>query len=170
MANLKVAWTYHTGDVSDGTTFNFRSTFECTPLLVDGVMYLTTPLLLLSRRSRSGNRESRSGRTIRNWIKDRPYNLFINRGPAFWKKGQDKRVILGTLDGRLIELNAADGKPVDSFGDKGTVDFAKDTANDFPRRLNGMTSPALIYHDLIITGSITSDSEPRGPSGDVRAF
>lgn len=165
---LKVAWTFHTGDVSDGTTYNFKSTFECTPLVVDGVMYITTPF------SRVIALDPESGKEL--WAfdpdldKDRPYNLFINRGPAFWQNVNDKRVIIGTLDGRLIALNALDGKPIQSFGENGTVDLIKETGAAFPGRLNGMTSPPLIYRDLIITGSITSDAEPYGPSGDVRAF
>src|SRR5262245_62089440 len=40
---LKPAWTYHTGDISDGTLYPVRSAFECTPLVVDGVMYVSTP-------------------------------------------------------------------------------------------------------------------------------
>ncbi|MGA2984220.1 MAG: pyrroloquinoline quinone-dependent dehydrogenase [Terriglobia bacterium] len=165
---LKVAWTYHTGDVSDGTTYNYKSTFECTPLVVDGVMYITTPF------SRVIALDPESGKAL--WTfdpdldKDRPINLFISRGPAFWQKGKEKRVIIGTLDGRLIALNALDGKPIQSFGENGTVDLARDTGAAYPGKMNGMTSPPLIYHDLIITGSVTADGEPRGPSGDVRAF
>ncbi len=166
--SLRVAWIFHTGDVSDGTTYNFLSTFECTPLVVDGVMYLTTPF------SRVVALDPETGKAF--WAfdpeldKDRPYNLFINRGPAFWQQGKEKRIFIGTLDGRLIALNAPDGKPIKSFGENGTVDLTKDTGAAYPGRLNGMTSPPLIYHNLVITGSITSDSEPQGPSGDVRAF
>src|SRR5688572_16059888 len=40
---LQPAWTYHTGDISDGTGYSTRSTFECTPIVSDGVLYLTTP-------------------------------------------------------------------------------------------------------------------------------
>ena len=43
MAKLRVAWTYHTGDLSDGSRWPQRSAFEATPLVVEGVMYVTTP-------------------------------------------------------------------------------------------------------------------------------
>ena len=43
VSRLKVAWTYHTGDISDGSLYPVRSSFECTPLVLDGVLYLTTP-------------------------------------------------------------------------------------------------------------------------------
>ena len=166
--NLKVAWTYHTGDVSDGTTYSVRSTFECSPLVVDGVMYITTPF------ARVIALDPESGKALwtfdPNLDKDRAYNLFINRGAAFWQQGRDKRVLIGTLDGRLIAINALDGKPIKSFGENGTVDLTTDTGAAYPGRVNGMTSPPLIFHDLVITGSVTSDAQPRGPSGDVRAF
>src|SRR5258707_2258469 len=43
VASLKLAWTFHTGDMSDGSEYPPRSAFEGTPLVVDGIMYLTTP-------------------------------------------------------------------------------------------------------------------------------
>jgi quinoprotein glucose dehydrogenase len=43
VAKLAIAWTYHTGDVSDGLKYPSPSAFECTPLVIDGVLYLTTP-------------------------------------------------------------------------------------------------------------------------------
>ena len=39
VAQLKVAWTYHTGDVSDGKTIPVKTAFETTPLMADGVLY-----------------------------------------------------------------------------------------------------------------------------------
>src|SRR5215470_12210622 len=43
VASLKTAWTYHIGDTSDGKKYSSRSAFECTPLVIDGVMYVTSP-------------------------------------------------------------------------------------------------------------------------------
>src|SRR5579863_5483581 len=43
VAGLKVAWTFHTGDISDGSGDRKRSGFEATPILVDGTLYITTP-------------------------------------------------------------------------------------------------------------------------------
>src|ERR1700675_1438435 len=43
VTRLKVAWIYHTGDISDGSEYPPRSAFEATPLVVDGVLYITTP-------------------------------------------------------------------------------------------------------------------------------
>ena len=42
ISKLKVAWTFHTGDIADGSDGHKRSGFETTPILVDGTLYLTT--------------------------------------------------------------------------------------------------------------------------------
>ena len=165
---LKVAWTYHTGDISDGTTNPVRSAFECTPLVIDGVMYLTTPF------SRVIALEAETGKPIWTFDPDlnkrQSYNLFINRGVAFWERGQARRIFLGTLDGRLFCLDAATGKPVASFGSNGLINLRVGVADKFPERQYGMTSPPVVYRDLVICGSLVPDGLPHGPSGDVRAF
>src|SRR5258707_10659821 len=58
VARLKVAWTFHTGDVSNGSEYPTRSAFEGTPLVIDGVMYVTTPfnrLIALDAKTRKQN-------------------------------------------------------------------------------------------------------------------
>jgi membrane-bound PQQ-dependent dehydrogenase (glucose/quinate/shikimate family) len=165
---LQVAWTYHTGDLSDGTKYPVLSAFECTPLVVDGVMYLTTPF------SRVIALDSETGKE--RWAfdpkldKNKPNNLFINRGVAFARLGKEQRIFLGTLDGRLFALDARDGRPVKSFGRGGFIDLRVGVADRFPNRHYGMTSPPVVYKNLVICGSLVPDGEPQGPSGDVRAF
>lgn len=168
VARLKVAWTYRTGDWSDGTKYPVRSAFECTPLVVEGVMYITTPFCRLIAL------EAETGREL--WAFDpgidrtKPHNLFVNRGAAWWSEGKERRLFYGTLDGRLFAIDARTGKPVDSFGEGGFVDLRKGAADNYPGRAYGLTSPPAIYKDLVICGALTSDGEPQGPSGDVRAF
>jgi quinoprotein glucose dehydrogenase len=168
VSQLKEAWTYRTGDLSDGKEVPVRSAFECTPLVVDGIMYVSTPF------SRVIALEAETGKQI--WSFDpkidqqRPNNLFINRGVAYWQKGNAKRVFLGTLDGRLFAIDATTGKPDRRFGQNGSVNLRAGMADAFPDRQYGMTSPPLIFQDRVICGSLVSDSQPQGPSGDVRAF
>jgi glucose dehydrogenase len=165
---LKEAWTYHTGDLSDGTTYPVRSAFETTPLMIDGVMYLTTPF------SRLVALEAETGRELWSFDpkidREKPANLFINRGAAYWTDGKQKRIFLGTLNGRLFSIDGKTGKPLDSFGQGGSIDLREGVADKFPGRGYGMTSPPAIYKNVVICGSLTADGEPRGPSGDVRGF
>jgi quinoprotein glucose dehydrogenase len=168
VARLKIAWTYHTGDISDGSEYPPRSAFEATPLVIDGVLYVTTPF------SRLIALDAETGKKLWDFDpkidKEKSANLFINRGAAWWSAGPRKRIFLGTLDGRLFSIEAATGKPDDSFGAAGFIDLRVGVADKFPNRGYGMTSPPAIYKDLVICGSLTADGEPQGPKGDVRAF
>ncbi len=168
VATLKPAWTFHTGELSDGKTLLTRTTFEATPLVVDGVMYLTTPFNRLIAL------DPETGQQL--WAfdpkldKSRPNNLFISRGSAWWTDGKKKRIFYGTLDARLFSIDAATGEPDPAFGNQGVVNLREGVADQFPNRGYGMTSPPAIYKNLVICGALASDGEPKGPSGDVRAF
>lgn len=169
VTRLQAAWTYHTGDVSDGSATPVRSAFETTPLVVGGVMYFTTPY------SRVIALDPETGKELWKFDpkldRERTYNLFINRGAAFWNSGTGAaRVFVGTLDGRLFSLDAKTGKPDDAFGKAGWIDLRDGVADKFPGKGYGMTSPPAVYRNLIICGALTADGEAQGPSGDVRAF
>src|SRR5262245_32141621 len=155
VTRLEVAWTYRTGDMSDGTVYPTRSALECTPIVIDGVMYVSTPF------SRVVALDPESGKELWSFEpkidKKAQCNLFVNRGVAVWCRGVEKRVFVGTLDGRLFALNAADGKPVKSFGENGLINLRAGFIEPYPNRTYGMTSPPLIYRDLVITGSVVSD-------------
>ena len=168
VAGLKVAWTYKTGEISDGSELPVRSAFETTPLMIDGVLYLTTPFNRLIAL------DAETGKEL--WAFDpqidrqRPANLFINRGAAYWSGGKKGRLFYGTLDGRLFSIEAATGKPDPAFGNGGHINLREGVADKFPNRAYALTSPPAIFENLVICGSMVSDGEPRGPSGDVRAF
>jgi quinoprotein glucose dehydrogenase len=165
---LQVAWTYRTGEISDGTKYPVRSAFEATPLVVGGVMYLTTPF------NRLVALDPETGREL--WSFDPKidlnayYPLLINRGAAFWSDGRESRLFYGTLDGRLFAIDAATGRPASGFGQGGFVDLRQGVADKFPSSGYGMTSPPAVYKNFVICGSFLADGTPRGPSGDVRAF
>jgi len=166
--DLKVAWEFHTGDVSDGTTLPVHSSFEATPLVVNGVMYLSTPFSrVIALNPETGKQLWAFDPKLDTRVK---FPLYVSRGVAWWTDGKSSRVILGTLDGRLISLDPKSGKPDPAFGNAGTVDLRKGVAEDFPDKHLGMTSPPAVYKNVIICGSITADEQPKGPRGDIRAF
>jgi quinoprotein glucose dehydrogenase len=168
VSRLKVAWTFRTGDLSNGKEYPQVSAFESTPLMVDGTLYVTTPF------SRVIALEASTGKQL--WAfdpqidKEKPTNLFIHRGAALWNSGGQKRIMLGTLDGRLFSIDAATGKPAPGFAREGFIDLKAGFTDNFPSGRYGVTSPPAIYKDLVITGAMVSDGEAHGPSGDVRAF
>ncbi|MEW5977084.1 MAG: PQQ-binding-like beta-propeller repeat protein [Acidobacteriota bacterium] len=162
VTELKVAWIFHTGDLPADT---MNATFECTPLVVEGVMYLSTPF------SKVIALEAETGKML--WTFDPKLDGsygFVNRGVAFWQDKTERRIFLATSDGRLFALDAHNGTPVSRFGNKGWIDLKTGMVPAGSERSYGVTSPPLVYQDLVMTGSIVPDSLPQGPSGDVRAF
>ena len=159
---LQVAWTYHTGEMSDGKTEKTRSAFEATPLMIGDRLYFTTPL------NRLVALDATTGREV--WSFDpkldlqRTYSLYLHRGAAWWTDGRQKRLLYGTLDGRLFSIDAETGRQAWS------TNLRAGMADDFPNRAYGLTSPPSVYGNLVIVGSLASDGEPQGPNGDIRAF
>ena len=111
VGTLKRAWTYHTGEVNRGneTDRHHIAPFETTPVAMDGMLYLSTPSnRVIALDAETGKEiwrfDPQSGRTER--------IFFQHRGVAYWhnEKGDDRRILYGTFDGRLICLDAKTGK------------------------------------------------------------
>lgn len=179
VAQLQVAWIYHTGDVADGTRTKRKSAFETTPIVVDGTMYLSTPF------SRVIALDPETG--TEKWRYDPQIDLqasysegLVNRGVSTWRdpnRNPDqpchRRIFLATLDARLIALDATSGRTCLDFGHAGQVDL-KRTGADVQTVYNGEyeeTSPPAIIDDLVIVGSAIGDNtRVTAPPGLVRAF
>src|ERR687885_1980518 len=174
VGRLQRAWVYHTGELDLGLrTSSFQASFSTTPLVVGGVMYLTTP------SSRVIALDAETGRELWKFDPqaDRPVRGFnSHRGVAYWEgpspngKGRDRRILYGTVDGRLIALNAETGKTYPDFGDGGAVNLLAGDAWQDPTWGARVTSPPVVYRDLVIVGWGLPESPAKGPSGDVRAF
>src|SRR6266446_2124174 len=173
VASLKRAWTYHMGEADRkgvGSDRDRIAAFESTPLVIDDLLYFSTP----SNRVIALNAES--GQEI--WQFDPqtgragPRQFFQHRGVAYWqsKKGDDRRILYGTFDGRLIALDAKTGKPCHDFGKDGVVNLQAGIADAYPGAEYSVTSPPAIYEDLVITGAAVPEYPSKGPSGEVRAF
>ena len=168
ISQLKVAWTYRTGDA--GAT----STIECTPVVADGLMFVTTV------RSKVVALDPATGREV--WAFD-PYAMpwnnrirasgGVNRGVAYWSDGKEngeRRVLHGVSDGRVISLDARTGKPDPAFADGGTLDLRKGiTERDITTLAYGPTSAPAVFEDLFIVGCSNDEGHPGAP-GDPRAF
>jgi quinoprotein glucose dehydrogenase len=183
VANLKVAWIYHTGDISAGDDGRKRSGFETTPILVDGKLYLTTPFNRVIALDPTTGRELWSYDPRIDQSLDYGDGL-INRGAATWLdplpaagKVCQRRIFEATLDARLIALDAATGLPCTAFGSAGQVDlrnvpgYQHANAGEHMRGWYHMTSPPVTIDDMVIVGSAIDDNNRIDmPSGVVRAF
>ncbi len=156
--DLAVAWTYHTGDQSKQ-----GSTIECTPIVIDGVMFITTVSLKIVAL------DAASGKPI--WEYD-PHSKGVNRGVTYWsdqKPGGVRRIIAALADGQLISLDAKTGLPDRAFGRDGVVQLRDGIARDLTNVNYGSTSAPAIFEDIVIVPIINSEQQPGGP-GDIRAF
>ena len=168
VTRLQPAWTFDTGDWSDGSTLPSRSSFAATPLVIDNILYIPSPT------SRLYALDAETGEQL--WMFDPaidktiPRNLFVNRGVSSWTDGERRLIFLGDIQGRLWALDAKTGKLDPQFGDGGKVDLRVGMADKFPEAQYGPTSPTSVCGNVIIAGSLVSDGEPQGPSGDVRGF
>src|SRR5579859_692263 len=173
VGRLKRAWTYHIGEADRGgneTDRHHVAPFESTPLVIDGVLYFSTP------SNRVIALDAENGKEI--WQFDPQAEragqrqFFQHRGVSYWQNqtGDDRRILFGTFDGRLIALDAKSGKPCGDFGKDGTVDLREGIADAFPGAEYSVTSPPAIYQDLVITGAAVPEYPSNGPSGVVRAF
>lgn len=155
VAQLQRAWTYHTGE---------KGNFETTPIVIDHVLYFST------QKQQIVALDPDTGREI--WKFDPRQRTREHRGVAYWP-GDSRtppRIVFGTADGHLIELDAKTGRPVPGFGDNGAVNLRAGVSEGFPDASYSITSPPAIWRDLIIVGPSTQETVSRGPSGDARAF
>ena len=157
VAKLQPLWTWDVGEKSNS--------FETTPLVIDHVMYISTPA------ERVVAVDADTGKEL--WAFDpKVKNPSTHRGVSYWPgQAQDPpRIIFGTSDGRIFALAAKTGQPAISFGDNGVVDYRSKFPEQFRNSLYGISSPPAIYQNLLIFGPRTQESGAKGPSGEIRAL
>ena len=180
VGELEVAWTYRTGELGEGVTDWGRSAFEATPILYDGTLYLTTPgTNVIAVDAATGALRWRRDTRHR---RDLHYSDGVSRGVSLWVDKDSPeaapchaRIFSSTLDGRLLSLDAATGKPCEDFGDQGEVVLLEGVrwseGKDEVWRNYLSTSPPAVLDDLIILGSSIGDNRAVDLEfGVIRAF
>jgi quinoprotein glucose dehydrogenase len=158
---LRVAWRFDTGDAYPG------SEMQCNPIVIDGVLYATTPKVnVVALDAATGTLKWRfdphEGRKVLGKMR--------NRGLTYWAAdaaGQDGRLFVAVRQ-FLYAIDARSGKPVPSFGQNGRIDLRDGLGRD-AKEMVSLTTPGVIYKDLLIIGSIISETLPAAP-GDIRAI
>jgi quinoprotein glucose dehydrogenase len=170
--DLKVAWTYRTGDLSEPGK-HADLAFEATPILANNMLYLCSP------RSRIIALDPTTGQ--QKWMFDAKPNtngatVITCRGVSYWKDAKttgvcSQRIFGGTIDGKMWALDADTGKPCDGFGDHGKVDLHEGLGFIEKPGLWGISSAPTIVGDMVITGSKIIDFHNTDmPGGVVRAL
>ena len=167
---LEVAWTYDTGENNDPEKRAMN--LQCQPIVVDGILYGTTPQLkLFAINAATGEPQWTFDPFADPTTTPRYHPL---RGVMYWQDGDDRR-ILYTAGSSLYAIHATTGEPVDSFGEHGAVDLHEGLGDmqTLGHQVDDLsiraTTPGVIYRDLLIIGSSVSESGD-APPGYIRAF
>lgn len=152
VARLKEVWRFDTGE---------EGGLEASPIVVHGVLYGLTPTQEVIAL------DAATGKLL--W----KFNSGIvgtqpDRGLAYWSSGNDKRILAGVMN-YLYALDAKTGKAIPTFGDHGRIDLRDNLGRDPKLQSITLTSPGIVYKDLIIVGGREPESLP-APPGDIRAY
>ena len=172
---LQVAWTYRTGDTGGDSVARDKRAFEATPILVEGTLYLSTPF------NRVVALDPRTGAP--RWVFDPKVDPSLrlsevtSRGVSTWvdpgkRPGarNRRRIFIGTIDARLIALDAETGRPCEGFGVDGQVDLTSGI-RIVDRGDYQVTSPPAVIGDLVVVGSSIGDNRRTDVErGTVRAY
>ena len=174
---LRVVWRWKSPDhaIKDGNpAVGPTRANESTPVMVGGTLYTSTTL------SQVAAIDAATGET--KWVFDPkvyanglgiPANDgWLHRGVAYWRDGDDERVVILTAFAHMIALDAKTGKPVPTFGNGGWIDLAESLRRPVERTYYTTSSPPVIVRDVIVVGSSIMDwwQVRPSPPGDVRGF
>ena len=149
---LAAAWTFDTGE---------QGGLQTSPLIVGSVLYGITPTQKIFAL------DAATGKLL--WKFDSGIKgTQPDRGLAFWSSGKDRRILVGIMN-FLFALDAATGKPIAAFGQNGQIDLRRDLGRDPEKQSIALTSPGIVYKDLIIVGGRNPETLP-APPGDIRAY
>lgn len=152
VAKLGVAWTYDTGE---------KGGIQDNPLIVGRTLYAYTPTQkIVALDAATGQLKWKFDAGLK---AGQPA-----RGMTWWTDGKENRLYAGVMN-FLYCLDPATGKPIESFGENGRIDLRKNLRGDFEKQSVALTSPGVIYKDLIIVGGRNPETHP-APPGDIRAF
>jgi len=149
---LQVAWSFDTGE-SGG--------LQTSPIIVAGVLYAYTPSQkVIALNAATGALLWKFDPAVQGW---QPA-----RGLAYWSDGKEKRILAGVMNS-VYALDANTGKPIPTFGEMGRIDLRKDLGREPETQSIALTSPGVVYKNLLIVGGRNPETLP-APPGDVRAY
>lgn len=168
VSKLTVAWTYRTGDALDRP----RTTIEATPIVRNGRLFLTTARLAAVALDPATGRELWRFDPFAGDASRRPRG--VNRGVAYWAdpaNPADERVFFTpSTTALLYALDAKTGRPVENFGSGGQVNLREGVGREITGLTYGVTTPGVVYQDLLILGSIMGEGPQPAAPGHIRAY
>jgi quinoprotein glucose dehydrogenase len=157
---LKPVWEYHTGDPNGPSMYS-------NPIIIDGLMYFTTPRLdAIAINAVTGKEvwrfQSSSHTPEKKIFRGR------SRGVTYWE-GAEGRRIFHFVNNKVYALDARTGKLIESFGNHGSIDLRQDLGVDAESASIEVTTPGIVYKDFLIVTSRVPEEYVSTP-GHVRAY
>jgi len=175
VASLKPAWRFSTHDMATKGQAIYHASFEDTPILADGKLYVCSPFNEVSAL------DPGTGREI--WRFDpkvdfshRYPNELVCRSVAFWRDPQRTkglcatRLFMATNDRRLIAIDAEKGVICPGFGDHGTIRMTPFPKMTYPTEVQNTSAPVVTHGVVIVGSSIGDNTSVAEPRGTVHAF
>ena len=167
--DLELAWIFDAKDKSEYGASERPGAIQCQPIVVDGILYGTTPELSLF------SVDAATGKELWRFSPERDSTKFLisaSRGIAYWEKGDDKRILYAS-GSFLYAVDVKSGEKIPSFGKDGRVDLHAGLSDgietDVSETAVNATSPGIVYRDMFIIGSSVTEKGD-APPGSVRAF
>jgi len=161
--HLEVVWIYQTGDQREDD----RSQIQCNPIVVDGVLYATSPRLKVFALEAATGKELWSFEPFQGGAYSD--SLGVNRGVVYWEAGDDRRIMY-TAGQYLFALRAASGELIEDFGTQGKVDLRVGLDRENEGLFVSSTTPGAVYEDLLILGTRVSEGPGPAAPGHIRAY
>lgn len=158
---LEKAWEYASNGDDD-----LLGQIQCNPLIIDGILYGTSPGLKLFALNASNGEEIWTFDPSK--YVDEQYGTGVNRGLSHWS-GEGSNRILYTVGPNLFAVNTQTGTPILSFGNQGVVNLKKGLGRNIDKTYYGNNSPGTLYKNLLIVGGRTSEGADHAP-GHIRAY
>lgn len=150
---LRIAWTYDTRDGAGDP--------QTQPVMIGGTLFGVTPgHKIFALDAGTGKRKWQFDSGIR--------GSGPNRSVVYWTDGSDQRVF-ADIKSFVYALNARTGEVIRSFGKDGRIDLREGLERDPSKQSWVITSPGIIYKDLLIVGGRLPEALP-APPGDIRAY
>jgi quinoprotein glucose dehydrogenase len=176
VSRLQPVWTYRSGDHNP----ELKTTMQCNPVVVDGVIYATTPGLHLIALNAITGKEIWRFNPLPTEVKEKlrteeKINIvpgtqyWVNRGVIYWQNKSDKRIYY-SAGPWLFAVHAATGKLITSFGDGGKIDLRQGLGRNVKGMHFNSTTPGVIYKNILIMGSTVGEGPDPAAPGYVRAF
>ncbi|NNC71955.1 MAG: pyrroloquinoline quinone-dependent dehydrogenase [Sphingomonadaceae bacterium] len=175
--DLEIAWTHRSGTLEGRSEEALsRTAFQTTPILVEDSLFFCTQFNeVIAVDPGSGEEKWRHDPEVP--TDGRPGNQFTCRGVSHWldsaagpEASCAARIFMGTVDARLIALDARTGEPCDDFGDGGAVRVEPNMSLRWPGEWQ-ITSAPVIVGDVVIVGTSISDNlRTEAPEGTVHAY